>query len=364
MPSDDSFERLIDVIYEAAVVPELWRGVVDRLGEISGMKGGLIAVFMAGPQQDVRWVASDSLIPLLTVFVREGWVARNTRAAKLALMQYPGFVTDLDLFTREEMDKDPFYTELLRPLGLGWGAGTLIPVSTGDTLVFTVEGDSGPVKRQAMKMLNSLRPHLARAGLLSARLRLAHAQTTAEVLRSVGLPAAVLQNNGVVLAANDLLEQLGAIVFRAQDRIALSNPSADALLLQAMSRLGTAASNCAVCSIPVPATDEQPAMIIHLMPAKGAAQDVLWGGLAVLLVTKVTAPGAVPADLLHGLFDLTPSEARVAALIGAGLAPCAVAAKLDITEQTVRTALKQVFTKVGVSRQSELVALLTNLALR
>jgi len=37
---------------------------------------------------------------------------------------------------------------------------------------------------------------------------------------------------------------------------------------------------------------------------------------------------------------------------------------LGITEETARTALKRVFAKVGVSRQSELAALLTKLVLR
>jgi DNA-binding CsgD family transcriptional regulator len=64
------------------------------------------------------------------------------------------------------------------------------------------------------------------------------------------------------------------------------------------------------------------------------------------------------------LFGLTPAEARVAALIGSGLSPRQAAEKLGISEGNVRTTLKHVFTKVGVSRQSELAVLLTKLALR
>ena len=54
----------------------------------------------------------------------------------------------------------------------------------------------------------------------------------------------------------------------------------------------------------------------------------------------------------------------MAALVGSGLAPREAAEKLGITEETARTVLKRVFSKTGVSRQSELVALLTKLALR
>jgi DNA-binding CsgD family transcriptional regulator len=73
-----------------------------------------------------------------------------------------------------------------------------------------------------------------------------------------------------------------------------------------------------------------------------------------------------PADpaIVRDLLGVTLGEARVAALIGHGLNPRDTAQKLGIAEDTARNVLKRVFSKVGVSRQSELVALLTKLVLR
>lgn len=59
---------------------------------------------------------------------------------------------------------------------------------------------------------------------------------------------------------------------------------------------------------------------------------------------------------LRAVYDLTEAEARVACLIGRGYAPVDAALKLGIAEVTARTQLKQVFLKMGVSRQSDLVA--------
>jgi DNA-binding CsgD family transcriptional regulator len=59
-----------------------------------------------------------------------------------------------------------------------------------------------------------------------------------------------------------------------------------------------------------------------------------------------------------------PDPRASAALVGSGLAPREAAARLGIGGETARTALKWVFSKVGVSRQSELTALLTKLVLR
>jgi DNA-binding CsgD family transcriptional regulator len=59
---------------------------------------------------------------------------------------------------------------------------------------------------------------------------------------------------------------------------------------------------------------------------------------------------------LRAVYDLTEAESRVACLIGRGYTPFDAALKLGIAEVTARTQLKQVFLKMGVSRQSDLVA--------
>jgi DNA-binding CsgD family transcriptional regulator len=259
------------------------------------------------------------------------------------------------------------YTEVLRRHGGGFAVGTMVPVPSGDFLVFNIERryEDGPVPRQVVTTLDRIRPHLARAALVSARLRLERARTTVEVLRQVGLPAAAIERDGRVLAANGLLEKLaGQFLFAARDRLRLCNPLANGLFERALAQMEAGRNNEAMQSIPVQGTDDSPPLILHLLPVRGAAHDVLSGAFFLLIATAVTRPGAPPSDLLNGLFDLAPAEARIAALVGSGLAPREAAQRLGITEQTARTALKRVFSKVGVSRQSELAALLTRLVLR
>ena len=68
--------------------------------------------------------------------------------------------------------------------------------------------------------------------------------------------------------------------------------------------------------------------------------------------------------LVRDVLGLTLGEARVAALVGSGLAPREASERLGITEETARSVLKRVFSKTGVSRQSELVLLLSKLVIR
>lgn len=67
--------------------------------------------------------------------------------------------------------------------------------------------------------------------------------------------------------------------------------------------------------------------------------------------------------LARDLLNVTTGEARVAALVASGPAPREAAQRLGISVETARTTLKRVVAKVGVSRQSELAALLARLTL-
>ena len=65
------------------------------------------------------------------------------------------------------------------------------------------------------------------------------------------------------------------------------------------------------------------------------------------------------AHQLALVFGLSPSEARVAALIGGAKTIESTAVVLGCASGTVRNHLKSIFAKIGVNRQAELVAILS-----
>jgi CheY-like chemotaxis protein/DNA-binding CsgD family transcriptional regulator len=101
------------------------------------------------------------------------------------------------------------------------------------------------------------------------------------------------------------------------------------------------------------------------MPVAAIARSAC--GLGEAAAGRVTVllpgvPGAFPAmpDILQKLFDLTQAERLLAAEIGAGANLADVAQTRGVALATVRSQLKSVFGKMGVTRQSDLVrALLT-----
>lgn len=200
-------DSIVDRIYDAAILPELWPSVLAELNEIGGGGGALLFTLSHG---QMRWVASPGFEHLVADYVAQGWPERTDRARRLFAARHAGFMGDLDVYDRAEWERAPVHTDFLRPIGLGWGAATAIPLPTGDSLVFDVERrfESGPVDAETLARLDALRPHLARAGLLSARLALERARAAALALDSIGLAAAVLGANHRLLAANGRLSAL------------------------------------------------------------------------------------------------------------------------------------------------------------
>jgi DNA-binding CsgD family transcriptional regulator len=217
--------------------------------------------------------------------------------------------------------------------------------------------ENGPLSRADVAALDRVRPHLARAAALSARLQMEQARAMAQTLAAVGLAAAVLARNGRLMAANALLEEMGQVRFLSRDRFAFVDESAQMLLTSALAGMESG-NDEVVKSIPLRGKDESPPSVAHLLPIKGAAHDLFSRAEALLIVTPLTASRMTDDSILSGLFDLTAAESRLARGLLEGLTLKEVARRLGLSVQTLRSQLKTVFDKTGAHRQVELITLL------
>lgn len=357
-------ERLIDRIYEAAIVPNLWDGVLHDLSEMVGCFGAVFST-TASTDNVGRWISSNTLRDLMADFASDTELQANNLWLQRAMAaRHHGFVGNDKLYGPEELERNLSYSKFFYPRGLGYCAGTVIPMPNGDMAVFNLERRyaDGPVPDDAIAALDAIRPHLGRAAVIATRLNLERATAIVDALGSAGLPAAVLAKSGRVLAANDRLEGLTEqFMILAHDKIAVADRRANALLGTAIERI---ASTPTTRSIPIPASSGAPSAVAHILPLPGEAADIFFRAQALLVVTQLDRPAAPTAELLGGLFDLTPAEARVARCIAEGKSTEEAASILKLSRETVRWYLKAIFAKTGVSRQAELSALLSGAVLK
>ena len=338
-------------------MPERWPGLLEKLSERVRAYGTILFV---ARQEALRYVASPTLEPMAPSYFERGYQFRDERTRRLFAMDHPGFVTDLDVFSMEEWEADPILTEFWRPAGLGWGVATQIKIPTGENIILHSERQriEGPVEREVVDDLDRLRPHLARATLMSARLAFERASGAVTALEAIGLPAGVLDPNGRLFVANGLFDALVPSVFLDRSAaLELTDVGAGAMFSQAVAA-AIANRRDVPLSIPLRAAQGQPPMIVHVVPVRGLARDVFSRASVVVFVTPVVVSDVPTAEVIQGLFDLTPTEARVARALGRGETVAEIADGNGVAQPTVRNQIREIFAKTGVNRQADLVGLL------
>lgn len=352
---------LIDRIYEAAFVPEFWPDVLQRLSDITDSAAGTFVIFddeLISP----KYVATDIIRPVMDAIDAAGeWQKSEVVRLMFSMTPPGGFFYDADIFPPEALEANDMRYRRARLLGIGGEVGTFIGMPTGEVMVFTVERwlrNDRPSPRD-LDRLNAARPHLARAGLMAARLELEQARNTVSAFQTIGLPAAVLSRGGRVRAANGLFEAMTSVFLpTAFGGMAIADPAANSLFRQAVEAT-SGNIEPAVRSIPVKARGEGPPLVIHVLPLRRAAQDIFAGADILVAATAVSASNLVPSpNILTGLFDLAPSEARLAVALTQGRSLKAFAAEAGIAFGTARKYLDSIYLKTGTHSQGQLVALL------
>lgn len=349
-------DALIDRIYEAAFQPQCWQSLLADVGTQAGSHAGVMFVF-----DEMRPVQHKSTPSVAEVaqYSADNW-RESPRVSWLQKKPMVGFFIANNHFPAELMASDPCRTKMVNA-GLDSEVVATVPLPSGELLAYGFPRlrSEGMHSDTDVVTLNALLPHLARAGLMAARLGLEYARGTTDSLQAIGLPAAVLTGAGRVLSSNGLFNGLTDLFLPvAFGRLAVSDPRANQLVQQAIE---TGLGGDRVRSVPVTAGHDREACVIHILPVRRSANDLFPGGDLILAVSEVRKSALVPsAQVLMGLFDLTPAEVRVAGTLMSGATVQEAARALGMEHSSARTILGRIFEKTGTHRQAELLALLSS----
>lgn len=171
------------------------------------------------------------------------------------------------------------------------------------------------------------------------------------------LPGAVLlcTLDGRLLYANPVAESLGGWSKDKQQRLLwplASKASARQLQEQMQAMVNVASGERRMHLLEAKGGAE--GLLVSLLRLDGAAPDD--PAIAVFICSAQSRP-LPDLESLRLLFGLTQTEAKVALLLGKGLRSEEVAAELRVSANTVAFHLRNVFSKTGVARQTDIVAL-------
>jgi len=352
---------ITDLVYEAAINAEIWPSALDRLGaEIEAVSGEILVFDTA--ESAPRFKATEFSRAALSHWIETGLWKDSVmqRVARAGCPPHPlGVLCTTDMLSDEDWHADPS-SEVFKSVGLHDQLFAPIFMPMGEVVFLSFERlqRDGRFKAGAADKLSRLLPHFSRAAMVSSRLGLAYATAATETMEALGIPAAVLTSSGRLKAANGLFLSLDNIfAYGASERVRLADASADLMFRNAVNEVVSTAA--VVRSIAIRAQNEILPVVVHVLPLKRSAHELLFGADVLIVVTEVGRRHEGPQpNLLMALFDLTATEARLASWLGSGGAIKDFAATTGVTEKTVRTYLERVFAKTGCRRQSELVLLL------
>jgi len=373
---DKELPELLDLLYEAALDPERWPAFFElmskRFADAKGllqfydrMLGANSANLNFGTQPEflksfAEHYANANPYPTLAYgALPVGVVVRASRV-----------VDEPTLATTE------FYNDWMRPQAISpHHLGVVLQKNRRTMVLLGIAPDAVALRRAPdtyRKKLQLLTPHLSRAvemNRVAARAGFAE-RALAVALDALPAAALMIDGSGRIFVANRLAEALmrdervirtdrcGTLMAcRPQDSRALA-----AAIAAGMARL---VPPCQPVTLMSTATGRRfLAWIGPSRRANDAAARQSCGGMrtvdrsdmVLVVVTSASKGMTVPAEAIASAFHLTAAEARLASALVAGRTLGEYAVAAGVSRNTARNQLADVFVRMGISRQTELVA--------
>jgi DNA-binding CsgD family transcriptional regulator len=348
---------------DTVIDPTAWPDIISEISMAAGATGGALRQGDIPTPDIPRSAAIDEAFK---AYFTQGWRAMDIRTTRGRSLLQAGqkVICDQDIVTPEEMQRLPFYSELLARHGLRWSAAVAFsagPALWALSLQRTIR--QGPFDRDERLRLALMSQQLTDVATLSLAIGRSALSGATDALNAVRQPAVAIDRQGFVIAVNGGADALFDAQIRVKDRrLLVCDADARCAIESLLDRLRDASDPAPVACNPilVRRRDNVP-VILRVLPVPGAARGPFLGARALLALTAVEPRPRPPAALLVSAFALTPAEARLASIIAEGLGPECAAEELRITKATARNQLKAVFAKTATRRQSELVALLSRL---
>lgn len=368
---------VVGAIYAAAPSPELWPRALQMIADAFGDVGANL--FYIRDDGSFGMVVSPSLLELTQQY-DAGWWRKDIRSQRALERGYGAgieAITDRHVVSDEEIATHPFYQEYLRPRGMGLFAAVPISPDQGTILAMTIQRSMdtrAPYGDEELELVKWIGRHAENALRLSARLIAAEVASLAlaDALSRLDAGVFIVDADCRVLLANSAGQRLlgDALVVSKTRLAARFEPAATQLreVLTAVIVSEPSEPGSASPPIVLHGSKDEEFSVAYVLPVRTLDghifERVLVDARAIVVVRRARRSEPLDPSMVRDLLNLTFGEARVAALVGAGVQPKVAAQRLGISEQTARTVLKRVFFKTGVSRQVDLAGLLGQLVLR
>lgn len=343
---------------EAALDPSRWKHALEQVVSATSSYGAVLLPSTGGVLPTVPF--TDEIHPSFETYMRDGWHLRDERNRGIPLMKRRGVIDDLDIFSREEIARHPYYQEFLAPHNLRWFAGVRVSCEN-DLWCLSLQRtiDQGPFSETEKNRLAELSKGLSGAVAIARGLGSSTAAGILEAFQISRTAAVLINRHGRIFEANEAAQRLlvGEIKIAKGQIVVANSPDATGALSGAIRTLLNRHDGGLCPPIALPRTGRVP-ILAHPTKLTRMTNNALADCQALLIFIDPDV-GLRPAQAsLQLLFRLSEAEARLAVQLASGEPLETVAERLGIAKETSRSQLKSIFAKTGTHRQAALVAML------
>ena len=230
-----------------------------------------------------------------------------------------------------------------------------------------VDGDDWSCAQ--LDSIRRLLPHIRQTVRVQQALTGAGAlgETLTKLLDITGLGIIQLDGRGRIIAANDRARdslRIGDGLFDEGGFLYARTPEDDAelqgLLTRALPPFGAQGTGG---STVVTRSSALAPLVLHVNPVGREETDLrVWPVAALVLVVDPASQTRIEPAVAAAALGLTRMESQVAVLLAQGMSVREIAAATGRRESTIRSHVKHMFAKHGLSRQVDLVRLVSSLA--
>jgi DNA-binding CsgD family transcriptional regulator len=377
--SAEELSGVVHQIYEAVAQPQNWYKVVGAIAESLDAHCGCLFTPYTRPQEGgfvFPWRMDESHLMLWgsKYIDHDIW---SQSVAEKDLWREGNVLVDEQMVPRDVLAQSVFYREFLSTMNIGRVcAGMLLDGAPGlPTTCLSVYRpfDAPAFSAAEVAWYRLLIPHLSRALGLLHRLDALRVQNQSllSALNRLKFGACLLDDNGQVLHMNDsarsVIERADGLVVDQKNclvghhRALLSSQAGLGLKQWIAEQLGSSKqypvstthfSNAFIQPRKEPG--KKYALQCCLLPASSLpmAENV---ARMVLFITDPDSVQLPQAGQLINLYGLTKSQARVALELAQGFSYNEVAGNLQVAESTVASHVREVYAKLKINRQSDLI---------
>ena len=376
MSRHDAFERIVAGLNKAMLDDAHWPGTTALIDEALRVEGSLLVFWDERPKGNTEIFFAKCHFHGLdrSAWMREyfrSYYAQDEHHPRLNALPDETIVPFAELYSDEERRTSRAYNEFwLRYHGrdalavrLDGPCGSRIAWGIADPV------DAGGWSSPQLDMVARVMPHIrqyvrVRTALVDAG---ALGRSATELLGHARAGVVQLDRRGRIVEANDraraiLLRNDGLSAGDGELRAVApaDNDRLQRLLAQALPRFGEqGASGSMLARRP----SLRPSFALHVTPVTNRELEHRSRHVAALvLIVDPLERARVDPRLVERVLGLTPAEAEVAVLLAEGRTAPQIAAATGRGYTTVRTHLKHMFAKLGVSRQVEVVQLVLALS--